>query len=164
MEMAVLITDAELDVIREGPVLVIHHPEETLTAMEEWARRQHEATGLLEEVRKSKISLAQAEEEALAAVAAHCRPRACPLAGSSVCFDRLFLRRHMPRLNAFLHYRHVDVSTIKELVKRWYPEKAIPNGAGAKHRALPDILDSLAELRYYQKTVFLPRAARSQSS
>ncbi len=161
LEIAVVITDAQLNVLQEGPVLVIHQPEEVLAGMDEWARRQHEASGLLAEVRRSTLDLAGAEEQVLAAVAAFCPPKACPLAGSSVCFDRLFIRKFMPRLNAYLHYRHVDVSSFKEMVKRWYPERALPNGVGAKHRALPDILDSLHELRYYRDTVFIPKPLNS---
>ena len=157
LEIAVVITDAQLHLLQQGPVLVIHHPEEVLAGMDEWARRQHEGSGLLAEVRQSTLTLAQAEEMVLAAVSAFCPPRTCPLAGSSVCFDRLFLRKYMPRLNAHLHYRHVDVSSFKEMVKRWHPDKAVPNGTGAKHRALPDILDSIQELRYYREALFTPR-------
>ncbi|HAZ27320.1 TPA: oligoribonuclease [Candidatus Acetothermia bacterium] len=153
LEMALVITDKHLNVLAEKS-FVIHHPEATLISMDEWARNQHQASGLLAEVRRSSLSLAQAEAEALALVAARCPPRACPLAGSSVCFDRRFLMRHMPRLEAHLSYRLVDVSSIKELVKRWYPDKALPNGSGAKHRAVPDIGESIAELRYYRTSVF----------
>ncbi|MFH1609785.1 MAG: oligoribonuclease [Candidatus Bipolaricaulota bacterium] len=162
LEMAVVITDKHLNELAERS-FVLHHPEAALTGMDEWAQGQHQASGLLEEVRRSTITPAQAEAEALALVAARCPPRACPLAGSSVCFDRRFLARHMPRLNAHLHYRQVDVSSIKEIVKRWYPEKALSNGASAKHRALPDIIESIEELRYYRSTVFQAPAGPGRS-
>jgi len=153
LEIAVVITDKHLNMLFQA-AFVVHHLDEALAGMDEWVQGQHQASGLLEDVRRSPMSLTQAEVEALALVAARCPPRACPLAGSSVCFDRRFLARHMPRLNAHLHYRQVDVSSIKEIVKRWYPEKALSNGAPAKHRALPDILESIEELRYYRTAVF----------
>lgn len=153
LEIAVIITDKHLNQLAQTS-LVIHHPNNALVDLDEWVQTQHQASGLLEEVRRSTLTLAQAEAEALALVAARCPPRACPLAGSSVCLDRRFLMRHMPKLDAHLSYRQVDVSSLKEIVKRWYPEKALSNGASAKHRALPDILESIEELRYYRTTVF----------
>ncbi len=155
LEVAVVITDMHLNPLAQTSI-VVHHPDEALVGLDEWVQKQHQGSGLLEEVRRSTVSLADAEAAALELVAQWCPPRACPLAGSSVCFDRRFLARHMPRLNAHLHYRQIDVSSIKELVKRWYPEKALANGASAKHRALPDVLESIEELRYYRTTVFQP--------
>ncbi|HIP99161.1 TPA: oligoribonuclease [Candidatus Bipolaricaulota bacterium] len=154
LEIATLITDKDLNVIAQGPALVIHQPEEILAAMDPWARKQHESSGLLAEVRSSRASLAQAEAETLAFLSAHVPPRACPLCGSSICLDRRFLLRHMPQVSAHLSYRLVDVSSIKELVARWYPEKLIRRRRPSPHRALPDILGSLAELRYYREQVF----------
>lgn len=156
LEIATIVTDKDLNVIAQGPNLVIHQPEHVLAGLDDWGKRQHEASGLLAEVRRSRVALTEAEEATLASVAAHCPPGACPLAGSSVCFDRRFLIKHMPRLNAYLNYRQVDVSTVKELVKRWYPDKAIPEGKASRHRALADILDSIEELRYYRAVVFRP--------
>lgn len=155
LEIATLITDRDLNVIAQGPALVIHQPEEVLAVMDPWARRQHESSGLLVEVKRSRISLSRAEEETLAFLEAHTPPRACPLCGSSICLDRRFLVRHMPRVSDHLSYRHVDVSSIKELVARWYPGKMPRWKQGSKHRALSDILSSLAELRYYREQVFL---------
>lgn len=161
LEIAVIITDKHLNHLAQTS-LVIHHPNNALVDLDEWVQTQHQASGLLEEVRRSTLTLAKAEAAALDLVAAYCPPRACPLAGSSVCFDRRFLMRHMPKLDAHLSYRQVDVSSLKELVKRWYPDKAPANGAGAQHRALPDILESIEELRYYRKTVFIPPAGPIQ--
>lgn len=153
LELAVVITDKHLNILAQSS-LVVHHPNDALVDLDEWVQNQHQASGLLEEVRCSTLSLAKAEAAVLELVASHCPPRMCPLAGSSVCFDRRFLMRHMPKLEAHLSYRQVDVSSIKELVRRWYPQKALPNGTSAKHRALPDILESIEELRYYRSTVF----------
>ncbi|MBC7170298.1 oligoribonuclease [Candidatus Bipolaricaulota bacterium] len=155
LEIAAVITDKHLNVLSQES-LVIHHPNDALVGLDEWVQTQHQASGLLEEVRQSKLSLAEAEERVLGLVAARCPPRACPLAGSSVCFDRRFLMRHMPKLEAHLSYRQIDVSSLKELVRRWYPDKAPPNGSEAKHRALPDILESIEELRRYRAEVFVP--------
>lgn len=157
LEIATVVTDAELNILATGPDLVIHHPPEVLAGMDEWAKKQHEASGLLTAVRESQVTLAAAEEATLAFLSEHCPPGACPLAGSSVCLDRRFLVRYMPKLHAFLHYRHVDVSTVKELVRRWYPDKALPEPHPSKHRSLLDVLDSLEELRYYRSTVFVPK-------
>jgi len=158
LEIAVIITDKHLNQLAQTS-FVVHHPNNALVDLDEWVQIQHQASGLLEEVRRSTLTLAKAEAAALELVASYCPPRACPLAGSSVCFDRRFLMRHMPKLDAHLSYRQVDVSSIKELVKRWYPDKALPNGSGAKHRALPDILESIEELRYYRAAVFQAPAA-----
>ena len=154
LEIATLITDKDLNVIAEGPNLVIRQPEEALKSMDAWAKKQHEASGLLGEVRRSGVSLVQAEEETLAFLREHTPPRACPLCGSSICLDRRFLVRYMPRVSAHLSYRHVDVSSLKELVARWFPEKALKRRQTSPHRALPDILSSLEELRYYREHVF----------
>jgi oligoribonuclease len=156
LEIATLVTDKDLKLVAEGPALVIHQPPEALAGMEPWARKQHQASGLLAEVRASRISLAQAEAETLEFLAAHTPPRACPLCGSSICLDRRFLIRYMPRLNAHLSYRHVDVSSIKELVARWYPDQVVKRKGSSQHRARADILDSIAELRYYRERVFRP--------
>ena len=156
LEIATLITDKDLNVIAEGPNLVIHQPEEVLESMDPWAKKQHESSGLLVEVRRSTVSLPQAEEETLAFLKRYCPPKACPLCGSSICLDRRFLVRYMPRLSAHLSYRHVDVSSIKELVVRWFPDKALKHKRASRHRALSDILDSLEELRYYRDQVFRP--------
>jgi oligoribonuclease len=156
VEIAVVITDGRLEQTEEGPDLVVHQVDAALDQMEDVVRKMHSDSGLLDAVRSSDVTLAQAEEEVLAFVRRHVpEPRTAPLAGNSIATDRMFLRRHMPKLEQHLHYRNVDVSTVKELVRRWYPEQfaAAPRKAG-DHRALTDILESIAELRYYRDTVF----------
>lgn len=153
LEAAVIVTDSELREVDEGLHVVIHQPEHVLDAMDEWCTRQHGQSGLTEAVRTSTVNLAQAEERILAYLRRFTRPGESPLCGNSVGHDRRFLDRYMPALAAFLHYRVVDVSTIKELVRRWYPSLATPQ-KGDRHRALDDIRDSIAELRFYREHVF----------
>ena len=155
LEFAVLITDDDLQIVAEGPELVIHQPDELLAAMDEWNTSHHGASGLTERVRASTLSSEAAEDQIVAFLAQHCGVGMGRLAGNSVWQDRRFLRRYMPRVDAFLHYRIVDVSTIKELCSRWYPEvlAGAPEKGGA-HRALADIKESLEELRYYREQLF----------
>lgn len=155
IEIAVLVTDAQLEIVAEGPNLVIHQPESMLGAMDAWNQSHHTASGLVERVRASTVTEAQAEAEVLAFLQVHCAEGAAPLAGNSIHQDRRFLRRYMARVDGFLHYRNVDVSTVKELVRRWYPEvlAAAPEKVGA-HRAMDDIRESIEELRYYRTHVF----------
>jgi len=158
IEIATLITDAELNVVAEGPELVIHQSDELLAAMDEWNTEHHGASGLTDRVRASEVSEAMAEVQTLELVARHCAKRKCPLAGNSIYMDRMFLSRYMPRLEAYVHYRNVDVSTVKELVRRWYP--AVLEQAPKKnerHRAMDDIRESIAELQFYRDAVFAPR-------
>ena len=155
LEIAALITDAQLQVVAEGPNLVVHQPDELLAAMDEWNTQHHGESGLTERVRSSTVSERDAEEAVLAFLAEHCAPQTVPLAGNSVHQDRRFLRRYMPTVDAFLHYRIVDVSTVKELGRRWYPEAyARRPQKNATHRALDDIQESIAELRYYREAFF----------
>ena len=158
IEAAVLITTSELEIVSEGPNLIIHQPEPLLAAMDDWNQRHHKSSGLLDRVRASTVSETQAEDELLAFVSQHCEARTVPLAGNSVHHDRRFLSLYMPRLERFFHYRNVDVSTVKELTRRWYPEvsAALPQKRST-HRALDDIRESVAELRYYREHVFKPR-------
>jgi len=161
IELAVLITDAELNVIAEGPDLVIHQPDTILAAMDDWNTKHHGGSGLTERVRAATIDEAAAELAVLAFIDLHVPPKERPpLAGNSIHQDRRFIRRYMPKLDARLHYRMVDVSTIKELGRRWYPEihdrRPIKNET---HRALDDIRESIAELRFYRDHIFLPRGA-----
>ncbi len=158
IEIATIVTDSNLDVIAEGPELVIHQSDDVLEGMDDWNREHHGASGLIERVRASTVTEQQAEELTLRFLERHCEPGTSPLAGNSVWQDRRFLRRYMPSLDAFLHYRIVDVSTIKELVQRWYPEvyERTPVKQTA-HRALLDIRESIEELRFYRDTVFRPR-------
>lgn len=155
LEIAVLVTDSELEILGEGPDLVIHQDDALLEAMDEWNTKHHAGSGLTEAVRRSELSTEAAEDQVLAFLARHCEEGQCPLAGNSVGHDRRFLARYMPRLAAFLHYRTIDVSTIKELARRWHPEafERSPKKVGA-HRALDDIRESIEELRYWRGAVF----------
>jgi oligoribonuclease len=156
LEIATVITDKDLRVLAEGPDLVIHHPTEVLSQMDAWCRKQHRASGLLDEVRRSTVTLEQAEAQTLDIVSRYCPPRACPLCGNSICFDRRFLIRHMPHLDARLSYRNVDVSTLKELASRWMPQatEGLGDAKSSKHRARSDILESIEELRQYRRLMF----------
>jgi oligoribonuclease len=153
LEIAVIVTDADLSVIAEGPDLIVHQDDGVLASMDEWCTTHHGASGLTAAVRASKISAPEAEQRCLEFLRRHIKPGSSPLCGNSVWQDRRFLVEHMPELDAFLHYRLIDVSTIKELVKRWYPDLQPPKKAEA-HRALEDIRESIAELRFYRETVF----------
>jgi oligoribonuclease len=153
LEIATIITDAELRIIAEGPDLVIHHDDAVLDAMDEWCTKHHGASGLTAAVKASTLSLADAEAQTLAFVAEHCAPRSSPLCGNTIWQDRRFLVRYMPSLDAHLHYRLVDVSTIKELSRRWYPDVKAPPKSES-HRALDDIRESIAELAFYRASVF----------
>ncbi len=153
LEIATLITDSKLDVLAEGPNLVIHQPDEILAAMDAWNTSHHGASGLTQSVRQSRVSCAQAEEMTLQFLSAWVEPGRAPLCGNSIGQDRRFLRRYMPRLDAYLHYRVVDISSIKELARRWYGLKA-PEKQEA-HRALDDIHESIDELRFYRRVIFV---------
>ena len=154
IEVATIVTDGELKVIAEGPNLVIRQPASLLKKMDSWNQKHHKKSGLIEEVRKSRISVKRAEKLTLDFLKEHCKPGKSPLCGNSVHHDRRFIARYMPKLNAFLHYRIVDVSTIKFLASCWYPkDKTLPK-KGDKHRALADIHESVAELRHYREHYF----------
>jgi oligoribonuclease len=157
IEIACLVTDGALDVLDEGLDLVIKPPPEALDQMEDVVRVMHTASGLLTEL-AAGVTLAEAQDQVLTYVRKHIsEPRRVPLAGNSIATDRVFIARDMPELDAFLHYRMVDVSSIKELARRWYPRAyfASPPKRGG-HRALADITESIQELRYYRETVFVP--------
>ncbi|MHA6793121.1 oligoribonuclease [Pseudonocardia bannensis] len=157
IEIAVLVTDGELNVLGEGVDVVIHADESALAAMPEVVRDMHERSGLTEEVRTSTMRLAEAEQLALAYIREHVpEPGTAPLAGNSIATDRGFLARDMPELDAYLHYRMIDVSSLKELARRWFPRVfyAKPE-KGLAHRALADIKESIRELAYYRKTLFV---------
>ncbi len=159
VEIATLVTNDELDVVAEGPDLVLSAPSEALEAMEDVVRQMHTKSGLLEAIASSTVTLEQAARETLAFVQGHVpEPRTVPLCGNSIGVDRRFLAAYLPELEAHLHYRSIDVSTVKELARRWYPEAfaAAPKKQGA-HRALEDIKESVAELRYWRSTVFRER-------
>jgi oligoribonuclease len=159
LEIACLVTDSELNVLAEGPNLAIHQTEETLAGMDEWNQTHHGASGLIDRVRASQETLASAERKTLDFLAGHVAPKLSPLCGNSVWQDRRFIIRLMPELDRFLHYRIVDVSTIKELAARWYPALP-PVKKKETHLALADIRESLEELRYYRSRIFLPPPAQ----
>jgi len=154
LEIATLITDADLGVVAEGPVLAIHQPDAVLEGMDDWNRDHHAASGLSARVRSSPYSMADAERETLAFVRRYCTERSSPLCGNSIHQDRRFLVRYMPQLDAYLHYRNIDVSTLKELVRRWYPNGPHPPEKRHAHLALDDIRESIDELRFYRQHVF----------
>ncbi|MCA9688691.1 MAG: oligoribonuclease, partial [Myxococcales bacterium] len=152
LEIATIVTDGELTILGEGPDLVIHQPEDVLSAMGEWCTKQHGESGLTAQVRASTLSVEEAERRTLEFLAAHCQPGLSPLCGNTIGQDRRFLVRYMPALADFLHYRSVDVSSIKELCRRWYPDLPSPTKRES-HRALDDIRESIAELAHYREHV-----------
>jgi oligoribonuclease len=151
IEIATVVTTADLETIAEGPVIAIHQPEAVLAGMDEWNQRTHGASGLIERVRKSRHSAADAERMTLAFLREHLPPGVSPMCGNSICQDRRFMARLMPDLEAFFHYRNLDVSTLKELVRRWAPGVASGLVKQARHQALDDIYESIAELRHYRE-------------
>ena len=153
IEIALLVTDPQLSVVAEGPVMAVHQPAEVLEAMDSWNKSVHGKTGLIERVRASRLAEAEAERRALAFLSDHVPPGVSPMCGNSICQDRRFLARWMPGLEAYFHYRNLDVSTLKELVRRWKPEAAKGFAKEGKHEALADILESIEELKYYRRTV-----------
>lgn len=159
IEVAAIVTDGELNVLDEGIDIVIHTTDEKLAAMPEVVTEMHAASGLTDEVRASTVSLEQAEEQVVEYLSRHIKvPGTVPLCGNSIGVDRGFIARDMPRVNELLHYRMIDVSSVKELTRRWYPRVYFNKpDKGMAHRALADILESVAELRYYRGTVFVPQ-------
>ena len=156
VEIATIVTDDDLAIVAEGPDLVVHADEEALARMGDVVRTMHTSSGLLDQIRASSIDLATAGAETLAFIQEHVpEPRTVPLCGNSIGTDRRFLTRWLPEIEEYLHYRSVDVSSVKELAKRWYPE-AVSKAPGkhGSHRALDDIRESIAELRYYREAVF----------
>ncbi len=153
LEMSCLITDGDLNIVAEGPEVIINQSDEVLENMGEWCKSTHGKTGLTEAVKKSKIDIKTAENMMLEFIKQHVPKGLCPLAGNSIHVDRMFLNKYMPRFNEHLHYRIIDVSTIKELSTRWYPN----NKFFAKynvHRSLDDIKESIEELKHYRSTIF----------
>ncbi len=152
IEIATVITDAELNLIEEGPVLAISQPLTRLANMDEWNTRTHTESGLVNRVKESQISESDAERQTLKFIAKHVPGNHSPLCGNSICQDRRFLARYMPKLEAYMHYRNLDVSTIKELAVRWRPELVKGFKKNNAHRALDDIRESIEELKYYRAT------------
>jgi len=158
IEVAALVTDPELNVLGDGVDVVIHAEESLLGGMVEIVREMHDKSGLTDAVRASTVTVAEAEDMVMSYVTGLVKdPRTAPLCGNSIATDRGFLARDMPRLDAHLHYRMIDVSSIKELCRRWYPRTYFGQpGKGLAHRALADIKESIRELDYYRRTVFVP--------
>lgn len=159
LEIATLVTDNDLHVLHEGPVIAIHHPSCVLEAMDEWNREHHGQSGLTARVLASRISMAEAEAITLEFVAEHCVRQTAPLCGNSIHQDRRFLSRYMPLLDSYLHYRNIDVSTVKELVRRWYPSGPAAPEKRHSHLALDDIRESIEELRFYRRHFFRSASA-----
>ncbi len=155
LEIAVVITDQNLNIVAQGPDLILRQPPERFARMDQWNRDQHTKTGLWASVLASSIDVKEAEEQVLSFIKQHVEERKSPLCGNSVWQDRRFLYKHMPRLESYLHYRIVDVSTVKELAVRWYPEEAKRFTKSSSHRALDDVIESIDELKFYRSTVFL---------
>ena len=151
IEMATIVTDSQLNVLAEGPVIAVHQSDEILAGMDEWNTRQHGGSGLTQRVRESVIHTAEAEALTLAFLEQWVPKGKSPICGNSICQDRRFLYRHMPTLEAYFHYRNLDVSTLKELAARWSPEIMSGFKKGGTHLALDDIRESIAELRYYRE-------------
>ncbi|MFH0843987.1 MAG: oligoribonuclease [Pseudomonadota bacterium] len=154
VEIATIITDGDLNILTEGPNIAIKHPKKVLDTMDGWSRTHHEESGLLDRIEKSPYDCKRAEEVTLDFISKRCKEGEGLLCGNSIWQDRHFLRKHMPKLEAFFHYRNVDVSTIKELVKRWYPDLP-PYEKKKAHLAMSDIEESINELRYYREKVFM---------
>ncbi|HEX7026777.1 MAG TPA: oligoribonuclease [Gammaproteobacteria bacterium] len=153
IEIATIVTDKQLDILAEGPVLAIHQPNDLLEAMDEWNTRQHTSSGLVERVKASSIDAHEAERQTLNFVSKYVEKGYSPMCGNSICQDRRFMARLMPELEAYFNYRNLDVSTLKELAKRWAPQVAAGFNKQGAHLALDDIRESIAELRYYREHI-----------
>lgn len=151
IEIATLVTDAELNILAEGPVLAIKQSDSVLAGMDEWNQRHHGNSGLIDRVKASKLTEADAEKQTLEFLARHCNPNTSPLCGNSICQDRRFMANYMPELEAFFHYRNLDVSSVKELARRWKPDILEGLKKKGSHQAMDDIKDSVEELRYYRE-------------
>ncbi|MEX1199060.1 MAG: oligoribonuclease [Pseudohongiellaceae bacterium] len=154
IEIATLVTDSDLNILAEGPVLAVHQSEQQLGLMDDWNQKTHGESGLVERVRASTVTEAEAEQQTLAFLSQYSEPAASPICGNSVHQDRRFLVRYMPELEAFFHYRNLDVSTVKELARRWKPSVVDGVTKQSRHEALQDIRDSVDELRYYREHFF----------
>src|SRR5580693_7699828 len=155
IEIATVVTDKDLNVVAEGPDLAIHQPEEVLARMDSWNQRQHGGSGLLARVRSSHMTLAEAERQTVLFLSTHVLPNVSPMCGNSICQDRRFLARLMPELEKFFHYRNLDVSTLKELARRWMPGLSTGFSKQSAHLARADIHESIKELRFYRERMFV---------
>jgi len=150
LEIAIVVTDSQLLAVAEAPLKIVHQPDEVLDRMDSWNKSTHRKTGLIDKVKAARQSEAEVEAELIAFLAQYLPEKTSPMCGNSVCQDRRFLARYMPRLEAFFHYRNLDVSTLKELAKRWKPELMAGLTKHGKHEALADIYESIGELKYYR--------------
>ncbi len=151
IEVAIVVTHADLNTVAEGPVLVVHQPDEVMNAMDNWNKGTHGKSGLIDRVKASQLNEAEAEAQMLEFVKQHVAAKVSPMCGNSICQDRRFMARSMPQLEAFFHYRNLDVSTLKELAKRWRPGLSEGFKKSNKHEALADIYESIDELKYYRE-------------
>jgi len=156
IEIATVITDAQLNVIAEGPAMAIFQPEEILSHMDDWNQNQHTQSGLVNRIRHSQVDEAQAEQLTLEFLSKYLPPKTSPICGNTIYQDRRFLYKWMPQLESFFHYRNVDVSTIKELALRWYPQIVGSYKKDSTHTALADVYDSINELKFYREKCFIP--------
>ena len=156
IEIATVVTDANLNVIEEGPSLAIHQSKEFIDGMDEWNTSQHNRSGLVKRVMESKITVTEAESQTLEFLSKHVDSGVSPMCGNSICQDRRFLSNYMPNLEKFFHYRHIDVSTLKELAVRWKPDIISSSFKNSRHLALSDIYDSIDELKYYREHFIKP--------
>lgn len=154
VEIATIITNEDLEVLAEGPCLVVHQPPDVMAEMSDEVRKLHERSGLIDLISASTTSLEEAERASLEFIKEHCDERTSPLCGNSIWKDRQFLERYMPTLAGYLHYRVIDVSTIKELARRWYGARGTSPDKAERHRALDDIRESIQELRWYREQLF----------
>ena len=151
IEIATLVTDPALNILAEGPVFAIKQPDEVLNAMDEWNQKHHGISGLIDRVKNSSIDEQEAERQTLEFLTQYSEKKASPLCGNSICQDRRFMANYMPELEAFFHYRNLDVSSVKELVRRWKPQIMEGFSKQSKHQAMDDIKDSVNELKYYRE-------------
>jgi oligoribonuclease len=151
LEVAMVVTDSALNTVVELPVLVVHQPDDVLDTMDDWNKSTHTRSGLIDKVKASTLDEAAVEAQFLTLLEQYVPKGASPMCGNSICQDRRFMARHLPRLETFFHYRNLDVSTLKELVKRWKPELAKGLTKHGKHEALADIYESIDELKYYRE-------------
>ncbi len=158
IEIATVVTDRDLNVIADGPELALHQSEAVLAQMDEWNQRQHGGSGLISRVRASTIGVKTAEQQTLAFLRSHVEAGTSPMCGNSICQDRRFLARWMPALEAYFHYRHIDVSTLKELAARWHPHLSAALVKRSAHLARADIYESISELRFYRERLFVKSA------
>lgn len=153
IEIATVVTDKDLNKLAEGPVIAIHQSDETLDAMDDWNQSHHGSSGLIKRIKESKVTMAEAEAKTIKFLEKYAPKGASPMCGNSICQDRRFMAREMPKLEDFFHYRNLDVSTLKELATRWKPEVLDQHIKKGVHLALDDVLESIEELQFYRKAI-----------